>query len=335
MVTSDWRAGGPDCDDIGMSVKVFIDGHVGTTGLRIHEALAGRSDIELIAPQENERKILDVRRDFLRQADLAILCLPDDASREAVASIAAGSTRIIDASSAHRVSPDFAYGLPEISPGQREAVREARLVTNPGCYPTSVILGLGPLVAQGFLARKTPVTIHALSGYSGGGRQLIEKWEDGSRGLVGLSFEAPYAFDRQHKHIPEMVHFCGLEDPPYFLPAVGPFACGMRVEVPLHASFLQAGVDAEKIHALLAQRYANETFVRVEPFAETFSGDEMTFDPQRLNGTNSVALSVLPHPDGHVLLVGILDNLGKGAAGAAIQNLNLMLGFPEDTGLVA
>lgn len=335
MEALDWRAGGPACDDAGMGVKVFIDGHVGTTGLRIHEALAGRADLELIAPDEEERKVLDVRREFLHQADLAILCLPDEASREAVASVAAGDTRIIDASSAHRVSPDFVYGLPEISALQRASIQDGRLVANPGCYPTSVILGLVPLLDEGFLAKEAPITIHALSGYSGGGRQLIEKWEDRKGDLLGLPFEAPYAFDRQHKHVPEMVHFCGLEQPPYFLPAVGPFASGMRVEIPLHASVLQAGATGERIHALLEDRYAKEIFVQVAPFSENFSGDEKTLDPSRFNGTNSVSLSVLPHPDGHVLLVGLLDNLGKGAAGAAIQNLNLMLGFPEDTGLLA
>jgi len=331
----DWRRGGRACDDAQMAVKVFIDGHVGTTGLRIHEALAARSDIELIAPAEADRKILDVRRDFLRQADLAILCLPDEAAREAVASVAAGDTRIIDASSAHRVSLDFVYGLPEISDLQRESIREGRLVANPGCYPTSVILGLAPLLEEGFLRKEAPITIHALSGYSGGGRQLIEKWEDPRGDLAGLPFEAPYAFDRQHKHIAEMVHFCGLEQAPYFLPAVGPFASGMRVEIPLHASFLQPGATGATIHALLKDRYASELFVKVMPFSEEFLGDEKTLDPGRWNGTNAVSLSVLPHPDGHILLVGLLDNLGKGAAGAAIQNLNLMLGFPEDTGLRA
>lgn len=335
MEAGDWREGGLACDDNAMAVKVFIDGHVGTTGLRIHESLAKRTDIELIAPPIEERKILDVRHDFLRQADLAILCLPDAAARDAVRSVAAGDTRIIDASSAHRVDPDFVYGLPEISPAQRAAIREGRMVTNPGCYPTSVILSLAPLVADGTIAPDAPIVIHALSGYSGGGRQMIEKWEEPNSPLRNLSYEAPYAFDQQHKHIPEMVRFCGLEHPPHFIPAVGPFACGMRVEIPLHASVLRSGVTAEIIHTALQARYADEPFVRVSDFSANFLGDEQSFDPSRLNDTNTVELFVQPHPDGHVLLVGILDNLGKGAAGAAIQNLNLMLGFPEETSLSA
>lgn len=335
MGASDWREGGLNCDDGKMALKVFIDGHVGTTGLRIHQALAAREDIELIAPVEAERKILDVRRDFLRRSDLAILCLPDDASRDAIASIADGDTRVIDASSAHRVDPDFVYGLPEISPEQRDAVREARLVANPGCYPTSVILALAPLVEEGLIAADAPISIHALSGYSGGGRQMIEKWENPEGVLVDLPFEAPYAFDRQHKHIPEMVKFAGLQCAPYFSPAVGPFASGMRVEIPLPSGILQSGANAGRMHELLRARYADEPFVRVREFAETFVGDESCFDPRSMNGTNAVDLSVVPHPDGHVLLVGLLDNLGKGAAGAAIQNLNLMLGFPESTGLRA
>lgn len=316
-----------------MAHTVFIDGHVGTTGLRIHETLAARDDIEVIAPPEAERKDPSVRAEFLRRADLAVLCLPDDAAREAVAAVEDSGTKIVDASTAHRVDAQFAYGLPELSADQRERIAGSRHVANPGCYPTSVILALAPLVEDGLLAPDAPITVHALSGYTGGGRSMIEKWQDASSGLVGLPYEAPYAFERQHKHIPEMMRYAGLAQAPQFLPAVGPFACGMRVEMPLHAAVLASGTSASRIHELLHTRYAGEPFVRVAAFAEPFVTEETTLDPQRWNGTNVVELHVAGHPDGHVMLVGLLDNLGKGASGAAVQNLNLMLGLPEDAGL--
>ncbi|MFP6662903.1 MAG: N-acetyl-gamma-glutamyl-phosphate reductase [Deltaproteobacteria bacterium] len=316
-----------------MAFRVFIDGHVGTTGLRIHETLAARSDIEVLAPSEADRKNPAVRRALLLEADAAILCLPDEAAREAVAAVADSATKIIDASTAHRVDPAFVYGLPEMTATQRTKIVASRFVANPGCYPTSVILAIAPLVEEGLLPAAAPITLHALSGYTGGGKSLIEKWQDPASGLVGLPFEAPYSFDRQHKHVPEMIRFTGLLHAPQFLPAVGPFACGMRVEMPLHAGILAKGASAARIHELLEDRYAHEVFVRVAPLHDPFTTEETSLDPQRCNGTNSVELHIAPHPDGHVVLIGLLDNLGKGASGAAVQNLNLMLGLPETTGL--
>lgn len=318
-----------------MGHKVFIDGHVGTTGLRIHETLAARDDIEVIAPPEAQRKDPAVRAEFLRTADLAVLCLPDDAAREAVSAVQGAETKIVDASTAHRVDPDFAYGLPELSAAQRDRIGASRFVANPGCYPTSVILALAPLIEEGLVAAEAPITIHALSGYTGGGRSLIEKWEEPGSVLAGLPYEAPYAFERQHKHVPEMMRYTGLLHAPQFLPAVGPFACGMRVEIPLHAGLLREGADGARVHELLASRYATEAYVRVASFAEPFVAEETSLDPQKWNGSNVVELHVAAHPDGHVMLVGLLDNLGKGASGAAVQNLNLMLGLPETRGLEA
>lgn len=318
-----------------MALKIFIDGHVGTTGLRIHEMLSTREDLELIAPPDTERKNPNVRRKFLGAADLAILCLPDDAAKEAVAAVSDGTTKIIDASTAHRINPSFAYGLPELSKAHREAITESRFVANPGCYPTSVILALAPLVEEGILAADAAITLHALSGYSGGGRTMIERWENPEGGLVGLPFEAPYALDQRHKHLAEMMRFTGLTNPPQFTPAVGSFASGMRVEIPIHRSTLLAQATATQIHELLESRYAEEGFVHVAPLRDPFTTEETTLDPRKLNGTNSVELQVAAHPDGHVMLFGLLDNLGKGASGAAVQNLNLMLGLPEDTGLRA
>lgn len=314
--------------------RVFIDGHVGTTGLRIRDWLAGREEIELLSLSEEQRKDPAARRDALAASDVAVLCLPDDAAREAVA-LAGPETRIVDASTAHRVSEGWAYGLPEISAEQRREVATARLVANPGCYPTSVILGLRPLIEEGLLASDAPIVIHALSGYTGGGRAMIEQWQDPGAGRIGLPFEAPYALERRHKHIPEMMRHSGLAKAPHFVPAVGPFACGMRVEIPLHAGVIAPGAGSRRIAELLTERYRGERFVRVDPFAEPFPVDDFRFDPRRCNDTNRIELSVVGHPDGHVLLVGVLDNLGKGAAGAAIQNLNLMLGLDEAAGLPA
>jgi N-acetyl-gamma-glutamyl-phosphate reductase len=312
---------------------VFIDGHVGTTGLRIRDWLAGRHEIEVISLDEEHRKEPAARRDALIAADLAVLCLPDEAAREAVSLVHESGTRVIDASTAHRVDEGWVYGLPELSPDQRATIAAARFVSNPGCYPTAVILGLRPLVEEGLLSADAPVTVHALSGYTGGGRGMIERWEDPGSGRVGLPYEAPYALERRHKHVPEMMRYGGLHRPPHFVPAVGPFACGMRVEIPLHADLLARGASAPRIAEVLSERYRDERFVHVDPFQDPFPVEDFRFDPRRCNDTNRIELAVVPHPDGHVLLIGLLDNLGKGAAGAAIQNLNLMLGLDEGAGL--
>ncbi len=312
---------------------IFIDGHVGTTGLRIREMLAGRSDLELLEPDRERRKEVAVRRDLLNRADLVVLCLPDDAAREAVGLIENEATRVVDASTAHRVAPGWEYGLPEMAAGHRAELAAARRVSNPGCWPTPVILALRPLLEEAMLPPTAAVTLHGVSGYSGGGRTLIERWEEPETGLMRIAHEAPYAMDRRHKHAPEMVAYTGLAGAPHFIPAVGPFRCGMRVEMPLHVQALAAGVTAQRVHEVLADRYADEPFVHVPALRVPLDADEFTFDPQACNATNRVDLHVVPHPDGHVLVVGILDNLGKGAAGAAVQNLNLLLGLDESTGL--
>lgn len=312
---------------------MYIDGHVGTTGLRIRDWLAGREDIELLTLPDSQRKDTTARRERLQAADLAVLCLPDDSAREAAVWAEEASTRLIDASTAHRVAPGWVFGLPELQPDQRQAIRSARFVANPGCYSSAFLLLLRPLVEAQAVAADAPLTIHALSGYSGGGRQMIECWEDPSGGLVGLPYEAPYALERVHKHVPEMMRYSGLRAEPYFEPAVGPFRCGMRVQVPLHASMTAA--SGRQIWEILSARYAAEPFVRVLPLQEPLQTDDRSFDPRACNDTNRVDLHVLPHPSGHVLLMAILDNLGKGASGVAIQNLNLMLGFDEAAGLCA
>jgi len=317
-----------------MAPRVHIDGHAGTTGLRIHDWLRGRDDLAVSTPDEAQRKDPAARRDAIADADVVILCLPDDAAREAAAWAAEAGTRVLDASTAHRVADDWVFGLPEL-PGQRERVRAAARVANTGCYPAGYLLLVRPLADAGLLAPDSALTIHALSGYSGGGRPLIERWEDPAGGLLQQSFEAPYALDRIHKHVPEMQRHSGLARQPQFVPAVGPFACGMRVQVPLHADALPAGVTGKRLWEALAERYAGEPFVRVHPIRDPLAPDEHSFDPRACNDTNRIELHVLPNPAGHVLLMAVLDNLGKGASGNAIQCLNLMLDRPETTGLPA
>lgn len=313
--------------------KVYIDGQSGTTGLRIRELLAGRTDLKVIEIDPERRRETALRREQMLRADVTVLCLPDDAAREAVSLVNGCHTRIIDASSAHRVAEPWVYGLPELSPAQRDAIRGAPRVSNPGCYPTGVNLLLRPLVDEGLLPADFPLTIHALSGYTGGGKAKIERWEDAARGLLQLPFEAPYALEQRHKHVPEMVRYSGLSRLPAFYPAVGPFACGMRIEIPLHAALLPAGASAGAIVEALKHRYRDEPVVRVSPADSLLSGAERALDPQRHNGLNVVELTAVGHADGHVLLCALLDNLAKGASGAAVQNLNLMLGLPEFAGL--
>jgi N-acetyl-gamma-glutamyl-phosphate reductase len=313
--------------------RIFIDGQAGTIGLKIRQLLEPRRDLELLSIAPERRKDAGARAELLNSADVSILCLPDEAAREAVARIQNPSARVIDGSTAHRVSDDFVYGLPELAPGQRDALASARRVSNPGCYPTGVALLVRPLVEASLLSPETPLSIHALSGYSGGGNAMIAHWESEDPALLRLPYEAPYSLERKHKHLPEMVHHGRLAREPYFVPAVGPFRCGMRVEIPLPAALLPQGVSERQLYEALRDRYAGERFVRVERLADKLP--ERALDPTAHNDTNTITLSVLPHPSGHVLLVAVLDNLGKGASGAAVQNLNLMLGLPEDTGLRA
>ena len=314
--------------------KVYIDGQVGTTGLKISEILAARKDIQVYRIPEQFRKNEAARRDAVNEADLVILCLPDDAAVQAANWAAESATKVIDASTAHRVDENWVYGLPEAGSQFRESIRKAQFVANPGCYPTSVILLLRPLIQARLIRTDIPIILHALSGYSGGGKKLIERWESKVQELKTLPFSAPYALQHVHKHIPEMMRYAGLDSEPQFLPRVGPFAQGMRVEIPIHASNLEQtnGAAISDLYTFLQTHYAAEKFIRV--MSSQWTGElEFQFDPMSCNGTNRVDLHVVEHPSGHVLLVGILDNLGKGASGAAVQSLNLMLGYDEVTGL--
>jgi N-acetyl-gamma-glutamyl-phosphate reductase len=315
--------------------RVFIDGQAGTIGLRLRELLKGRTDLELLEIDPSRRKDARARAALLDEADVSILCLPDDAAREAVGLITNPEARVIDGSTAHRVAPGWVYGVPELQPGQREAIARARRVGNPGCYPSAVALLMRPLIEAKLIAADAPLTIHALSGYSGGGNAMIDRWQSPDTGLLKLVYEAPYALDRRHKHIPEMTRYGALAREPLFVPAVGPFRCGMRVQIPIHVDLLEAGASPAALHATLAERYAGERFVRVIAPQRGVELDERALDPQACNDTNRIELRALPHPAGHTLLVAVLDNLMKGAAGPAVQSLNLMLGLPEATGLPA
>jgi N-acetyl-gamma-glutamyl-phosphate reductase len=316
-----------------MRRNIYIDGQAGTTALRIRDWLAGRDDLEVVTLPEALRKDPAARKEALRDATIVLLCLPDDAAREAAGWLADSPVRILDASTAHRVTDGWVYGLPELVAGQRERIAKAKQVANPGCYASAVILLVRPLIDAGLIAPDAPLSIHALSGYSGGGRSLIERWEDPKRGLLNLPHEAPYSIGKLHKHIPEIIRYGALSAEPHFLPNVGPFRCGMRVQVMIPAKALPKLATGKAMWDTLAARYDKEAFIEVEPLTDASEADEFTFDPQAHNDTNRISLCVLPHQSGHVLLMARLDNLGKGAAGVAIQNLNLMLGMPEGTGL--
>ncbi len=318
-----------------MSASVYIDGHAGTTGLRIRDWLETRTDIDLITLPDEHRKDTNHRREAILSADIAILCLPDEAAKEVAQWIVNSDTAIIDASTAHRINPDWCYGLPELNADHREKLSAAKKISNPGCYSSSSILMLRPIIDAGLINTQSGLYIHALSGYSGGGKGLIEKWENPESTLYQLPFETPYAYQWQHKHVPEITVYSGLDQAPYFIPAVGPFHSGMRVQIPLHHSLINASKDqaAEQLQACLEMRYRDEPFITVHPLDKNVNTNELAYDPRVCNGTNRIELRVLANPDGHITLMATLDNLGKGASGMAIQSLNLLLNTDETTSL--
>ncbi len=315
-----------------MAAKVFIDGEAGTTGLQIHRRLRDRRDIELVSIAPARRREKDARRDMLNSADLVILCLPDAAAREAVGLVESNSVRVIDASTAHRTEPGWTYGFPEMSATQRAAVANSRRVANPGCYPTGFIALVRPLVEAALLPRDWPVTVNAVSGYSGGGRSMIAEFEDeNSPSYTKVPYRL-YALTLAHKHVPEMHRHAGLALPPLFAPAVGRYAQGMIVEVPLQLKALPTAPKLRDLQAALDRAYRGERFIEVASPAQAAALN--TLDPEGLNGTNRMRLYVFGSDElGQARLVALLDNLGKGASGAAVQNLNLMLGLPEASGL--
>ncbi|WP_309607106.1 N-acetyl-gamma-glutamyl-phosphate reductase [Phenylobacterium sp.] len=325
-----------------MAHTVFIDGEAGTTGLQIRQRLADRADLEIVSIDPARRKDADARAELLNGVDAVVLCLPDDAAREAVALVTSNRVRIVDASTAHRTSPDWTYGFAEMAAGQRAAIAGATRVSNPGCYPTGFIGLLRPLVAAGLVPADFPLTVNAISGYSGGGKGLIAEFEAPAPQGTNDAFRV-YGLSLAHKHLPEMQTHAGLVHPPVFAPSVGRYAQGMIVEVPLALWALPGQPSPEDLRAALEAAYAGERFVEVASQAECAElarvragagGYVAALDPEALNGTNRMRLFVFPSADAsQVRLVALLDNLGKGASGAAVQNLNLMLGLEEGAGL--
>lgn len=312
---------------------VFIDGQEGTTGLQIHARLAGRADIELLQIDASARKDPAAKRALMAEADVVVLCLPDAAAIESASLVTNPRTKVLDASTAHRVADGWVYGLPELTREQRDAIRAAPRVSNPGCYPTGFLLAIRPLLDAALLPRDYPLAVHALSGFSGGGKKLIQAFEEHEH--VGASPDwtaRPYAFSLSHKHVPEMQKFAGLARPPAFCPIVGNYYQGMIVSTPLHARLLSRSVTPADVHALLSERYASERYVKVMPLGGEGSLENGYLSPVGCNGTNRVELFISGNPD-QVLVTARLDNLGKGASSAAVQNLNLMLGLDEHTGV--
>ena len=313
-----------------MKYRVFVDGQEGTTGLRIHEYLAQRVDIEVLRIDAQHRKDAAERARLLNAADVAFLCLPDAAAKEAVALVTNRQTCLIDASTAHRTLPGWAFGLPELVADQRDRIRASKRIANPGCHASAFILLLRPLVDAGLIPTGLPTAATSITGYSGGGKKMIEQYEAGSD--ARLNSPRPYALTLAHKHIPEMMAHTGLTAKPVFQPIVGNFYKGLSVSVPLHLAQLKAGSTAEDIQAALERHYAGEPFIRVMPLRDPATLDDGFFDVQGCNDTNRVDLFVFGN-DSQVMLMARLDNLGKGASGAAVQAMNVHLGLDESLGL--
>ncbi len=315
-----------------MTYTVFVDGQEGTTGLRIHEYLAARRDVEVLRIDPERRKDSAERARLLNAADVAFLCLPDAASREAAALITNPRTCLIDASTAHRTVAGWTFGMPELAPTQRDAIRASKRIANPGCHASAFILLLRPLVDAGLVPAGQALSATSITGYSGGGKKMIEQYQAAaaSGAEPALTSPRPYALNLAHKHLPEMMAHTGLRHAPVFMPIVSNFYKGLAVTVPLHTQAL--GTTAEALHAALAARYAGERFIRVMPLRDPGTLESGFFDVQGCNDTNRVDLFVFSS-DTQAILAARLDNLGKGASGAAVQAMNVHLGVDEGLGL--
>ena len=304
-----------------MKPKIYIDGREGTTGLQIYERLGNRDDLELLLIDEDKRKDTEERRKFLNAADLVFLCLPDAAAQEAVSLIENDKTRVIDASTAHRTAEGWTYGFAELSPAQRQAIAQAARVANPGCHASGFIASVYPLVAHGMIAPDAALTCFSLTGYSGGGKKRIAQYE-GPEKTALMSAPALYATGLHHKHLPEMQKICGLTQSPVFCPVIDDFYKGMATTVML------PGLAAEQVYETLARHYEGQTLVTLAPFG----GQQAELSAAQLSGSDRMELVVCGH-ESQTIVTALFDNLGKGASGAAVQNMNIMLGLPETTGL--
>lgn len=310
--------------------RIFIDGQHGTTGLQILDRLKDRPDIELLELPMEQRKDLGKRAEMARAADIAVLCLPDAAAKELVAALGDADTVVIDASTAHRVAEGWAYGFPELSKQQRQKLLESNRIANPGCYPTGAIALMRPLVDAGLLRADATPAVFGVSGYTGGGKELIAVHEQPGVEPFGL-----YGMELTHKHVPEMKKYSGLSHAPLFVPSVGHYAQGMLVIVPITRDVATKKIEAADVQQVLEERYAGETFVKVRPFADrSWLERDRFLRADRLIDTNSMELAVYANPaEEQILAVASLDNLGKGASGAAVQTINLKTGVDEATGL--
>jgi N-acetyl-gamma-glutamyl-phosphate reductase len=336
-----------------MVSRVFIDGAAGTTGLEIRERLAARADVELVQLSDADRKDTRARREALNEADLVILCLPDEAAIEAVAMIERNDVRVIDASTAHRTAPGWAYGFPEMEKDQRAKIASSTRVANPGCYPTGYLALVRPLIRAGIIPKDFPLTVNAVSGYSGGGKSMIEEFEKKDSPAYTETVVRAYALTLAHKHVPEMKVHAGTMHPPVFAPSVGRYYRGMIVEVPLQLWALPGKPAVFDLYKTLGEAYVGEKLVQVASFDRVLDavkavregkpvnfdlGDFMpskSIDAEMLKLTNGMELFVFGNDKTQqARLVAVLDNLGKGASGAAVQNMNILLGLPETTGLV-
>lgn len=305
---------------------IFIDGEAGTTGLQIHSRLEGREDIQLLSVPAADRKNTARRAEALNACDVAILCLPDDAARQAVSLITNPKVRVLDASSGHRTTRGWVYGLPELHKEQPQRIGAAMRVSNPGCYPTGAILLIRPLVSAGILPPDYPVSIHAVSGYSGAGRQLIDQYEDPDHPEPKSAPFSAYGLSLAHKHVPELQEYSGLSYRPLFTPAYGKYRQGIVLSVPLHTRLVSRNATAGAIHDCLARYYAGCNYIHVKSLEEARA--TASLEPEALNGTNDLLIWVFAsNNEDQVLLCAVYDNLGKGASGAAVQNLGLMLHY--------
>lgn len=317
-----------------MVAKIFIDGEAGTTGLQIRDRLAGRRDLEVLSISADKRKDQDERKRLLNAADVAILCLPDDAARESVSLIENDTTRVIDASTAYRIDPDWAYGFAEMDKGQADTIANARFVANPGCWPQGLIANVRPLIAAGLIPADYALSYNGISGYTGGGKQMIAEYD--AAGTEASDF-MPYGLTFMHKHVPEMTVYTKTASAPLFVPSVGDFAQGMTTFVPLQLGNLAKVPSGKELHAAIADHFAaiKDSFVVVAPYDPNL-GKTPALDPEAHNGTNTLTLHVFANDArAQAVLVAVYDNLGKGASGAAVQNLNLMLGASARESLAA
>ena len=309
-----------------MKHKVYIDGQAGTTGLQLRQKLQNHKDVEILLISEELRKDEAERKRLMNEAEVVFLCLPDDAAREAVKLVENPNTCIIDASTAHRTDPDWVYGFPELSPLHKEKIRHAKRIANPGCHATGFIAAVYPLIRLGIIGTDYPLTAHSLTGYSGGGKAMIAEYEAENRSPL---FDSPrqYGLGQQHKHLPEMQYVTGIDTPPVFCPIVVDYYSGMATCIPLHTNLFQKKVTKAELVAMLQDYYKGHPLISVEDTDVGFLA------ANEIRNTNKLKLYIEGN-DERMTLISVFDNLGKGASGAAVQNMNLVLGLPETTGLI-